>query len=368
MHALLDKEGITGEQLYNCDESGLNFKMLPTKSLASREEKSAPGYKRSKERVTILACSNATGNHKLKLVFIGKSKKPRAFKNLSASAFPVTYKNQKNAWMDMDIFREWFFKEFVPSVKMHLTSLGLPNKAVLLMDSAPCHPDNNELISGDIRAMFLPTNCTSLCQPMDQGVFATLKKLYRRKFLSNLTNSLDEGNNFTETLRKINMKDVMFWIAECWNNIPPDTLPRSWKILLSNEERQDIANEHLNNDLTDLLKKIPGCEDADNNDITEWMRYDEQYELTDSDIITMVNVPEVEDSEECDHEKELENEEKVSTHSEAVKIFEAALAYTERQPEATPTDIMVMRRWLDIAAKKRVTSGKQTSIKDFFCK
>jgi hypothetical protein len=28
---LIEKEGISGEQLYNCDEPGLNYKMLPAK-------------------------------------------------------------------------------------------------------------------------------------------------------------------------------------------------------------------------------------------------------------------------------------------------------------------------------------------------
>lgn len=48
--------------------------MLPSKTLAARAEAAAPGYKGSKERVTILAWSNATGNHKLRLTFIGKAK------------------------------------------------------------------------------------------------------------------------------------------------------------------------------------------------------------------------------------------------------------------------------------------------------
>lgn len=97
---LMDKENLTLDQVYNCDETGLNFKMLPAKTLASKEEKSAPGHKKSKERLTILACSNATGNHKPKLVVIGKSAKPRAFKNVTMSALPAAYKNQKNTRMD----------------------------------------------------------------------------------------------------------------------------------------------------------------------------------------------------------------------------------------------------------------------------
>jgi len=37
---------------------------------------------------------------KLKLEFIGKDIKPRAFKNIAPTALPFSYKNQKNAWMD----------------------------------------------------------------------------------------------------------------------------------------------------------------------------------------------------------------------------------------------------------------------------
>ena len=72
-HSHIEEEGLTGEQIYNCDETGLNFRMLPSKSLALSNEKAALGYKRSKERVTILACSNVTSKHKLKITFIGKA-------------------------------------------------------------------------------------------------------------------------------------------------------------------------------------------------------------------------------------------------------------------------------------------------------
>lgn len=100
---LVKSENLTLDQIYNCDETGLNFKTLPSKTLASREETSAPGHKKSKERLTLLATSNASGKHKLKLVVIGKAAKPRAFKNISMAALPVSYTNQKNAWMDKDI-------------------------------------------------------------------------------------------------------------------------------------------------------------------------------------------------------------------------------------------------------------------------
>ena len=50
--------------------------MLPSKILASREEKSAPGHKKSKERLTVLVASNASESHKMKLIAVRKSTKP----------------------------------------------------------------------------------------------------------------------------------------------------------------------------------------------------------------------------------------------------------------------------------------------------
>ena len=86
---LIESEGLVLSQVYNCDETGLYWKALPSKTLASRKEEKAPGYKVSKERVTILACSSATGDHKLRLTMIGKAKNPRSLKGLSSSAFPL---------------------------------------------------------------------------------------------------------------------------------------------------------------------------------------------------------------------------------------------------------------------------------------
>ena len=53
--------GLTKEQIYNADETGLIFKNLNSRTLVASHEKSAPGRKNSKERITIMPCVNATG-------------------------------------------------------------------------------------------------------------------------------------------------------------------------------------------------------------------------------------------------------------------------------------------------------------------
>lgn len=110
---LIKTQKLTLHQIYNADETGLYWKILPDKTYVSSCEKTAPGLKQSKQRITFLGCTNALGSHKLKPLVIGKAKSPRCFKNFYN---PCIYKNSKNAWMTQEIFKDWFFKHFVPEV------------------------------------------------------------------------------------------------------------------------------------------------------------------------------------------------------------------------------------------------------------
>ena len=57
--------------VYNCDETGLFFRLMPDRSLVISKD-TCKGGKRSKERYTVLLCSNWSGSHKLKPLVIGK--------------------------------------------------------------------------------------------------------------------------------------------------------------------------------------------------------------------------------------------------------------------------------------------------------
>jgi hypothetical protein len=104
--------------------------------------------------VTVAACCNASGTHKLPLFVIVTSRKPSAFKNLNLSSLPVYYRAQKSARMDATLFREWFHEEFVPAVSKHLKFRNLSEKALLVLDNAPSHPNESELKKENIKAFF----------------------------------------------------------------------------------------------------------------------------------------------------------------------------------------------------------------------
>lgn len=134
---------LTTDQIYNADETGLYWKMLPNKTYVSATEKTAPGRKLAKDRVTFLACTNASGTHKVTPLVIGKSKRPRCFRDFN---LPLKYDNSKSAWMNVKIFKKWFHESFVPEVSAIQRDNNLPVGALLLLDNAPSHPDQCELV------------------------------------------------------------------------------------------------------------------------------------------------------------------------------------------------------------------------------
>ncbi|XP_062829389.1 zinc finger protein with KRAB and SCAN domains 7 [Anolis carolinensis] len=350
----VETESLMDDQIFNCDETCLNYKMLPSRSLYY-------GYKHSKERLTILACSNATASHKMDLAMIGKPKNLRAFKTVSKNVIPVKYYNQKNAWMTSEIFKDWFFKEFVPSTEKFLKENYLPRKAVLLLDNAPTHPDAEKLQDGDIKAMFLPPNVAAICQPMDQGILETVKRNYRRKLLSTIIEEIEEGQDMIEKWKNINVKEVAYWVARAWTDVKAPTIARSWKKLLG-EDKDEImereSTDETEESILPLVQRVPGCKNVSSQEVESWMNGDDQCEITDEEIVTLINNDG--NGDEIDDQATTVEPLRIS-HKDRVGTQETAVTYIEQQEEATGIDMM-LQRWRDSAAKKRQSSGKQGNL------
>lgn len=114
LRAKITEMNLTEAQIYNADESGLYFRLLPDKTYVAAEEKTAPDAKIAKERVSFMLCSNADASHKVRMLVIGKSKNPRCFKGFKN---PLDYDSSKAAWMTSSIFQNWFHNSFVKQVR-----------------------------------------------------------------------------------------------------------------------------------------------------------------------------------------------------------------------------------------------------------
>ncbi|GFV81643.1 tigger transposable element-derived protein 1 [Trichonephila clavipes] len=80
---IIEDGDYSADQVFNADETGLYWKKLPNRTYIAKDEKTASGHKASKDRVTLLLCSNASGDRMLKPLLINKSLRPRALKDLT---------------------------------------------------------------------------------------------------------------------------------------------------------------------------------------------------------------------------------------------------------------------------------------------
>ncbi|XP_039967599.1 jerky protein homolog-like [Bactrocera tryoni] len=260
----MEELGLSREQVYNANESGLFWKLFPQKTYVSPLEKTAPGAKMEKQRITFLCCSNAEGSHQLKLLVIGKARNPRCFKGFDC---PVHYRHSKSAWMTAAIFKDWFHPSFIPEVTKFLTKKGLPIKTLLLIDNASSHPPENELKSedGSILAMFMPLNVTPLIQPMDQNAIRITQLYYRNSLLASVAAT---GCVLLESMKQISLKDAIITIESAWNKVDEAVLSKCWNNFLSMLENQEdpedeiplnILRRNLNMNVGDLeeSKKYP---------------------------------------------------------------------------------------------------------------
>lgn len=97
--------------------------------------------------------------------------------------------------------------------------LGNPQSRDVILDNAPVHPAAASLQRGGGRftAQYLPPNVTSLLQPIDQTVIASLKRNYPRLILRTLIQQDDETpTSRKEFLKGYDLKDAFHNIRSSW--------------------------------------------------------------------------------------------------------------------------------------------------------
>jgi len=104
------------KNVYNMDEIGLFFHLLPRYNLLMPDEdiSTTRGKKKSKDRVSLIVCANTVGTHKIPCALISKPKAPACIKDRQ---WPVPYFSQAKVWMDVETCWKWFNEVFLLKVK-----------------------------------------------------------------------------------------------------------------------------------------------------------------------------------------------------------------------------------------------------------
>ncbi|KAE9528589.1 hypothetical protein AGLY_012164 [Aphis glycines] len=286
--------GYESKDVYNADETGLFFRGIPTKSLVQKSE-SCSGGKKAKDRLTVLMCGSMAGEIRKPLV-IGKSKKPRCFKNMDISSLLVIWKFNKKAWMTTEIMEQW--------LRYFNADMRSQNRNVLIfLDNAACHP---KIELSNTKILMLPPNTTSITQPMDQGVIYTFKSYYRKLLLQSLLCKMDNCSSAHQLAKSISVLDAVNWIALACDNVKAECVQNCFHKagFLSNEGTNTNGIDLPENALNDINEE---CVIA-NVDVEDFITFDKE------------------------EEKEVENDDNDDSETNdepKIKDFKTAISYLE---------------------------------------
>ena len=209
------------DDILNIDETGLFQKLTPDRTLATQ---AGSGGKKSKDRIT-LAFTVSASRKKEQVWCIGKSKNPRCFKKINRKLLRIEYRYNKTKWMT-GIIMEEYLQQLDNKIR------GANRKVLLLLDNFSGHELGVELVGGkqglsNIRVEWLPPNTTSHWQPLDQGIIASFKTIYRKEWILYMLRQYEENKDLNKT---VNLLKAIQWTRKAWDQVTDTTIQRcQWK-------------------------------------------------------------------------------------------------------------------------------------------
>lgn len=348
-------ESYSEEDIFNADETACFYQLLPEKTMHFKGNK-CKGGKKSKVRISVLFACNATGTKKFKPLVIGKYLKPRCMKNVVS--LPCDYRANSRAWMTRDLFSEWLL-----NVDSQMRKED--RKILMIVDNCSAHLVNVRLTN--VRLEFLPPNCTSLLQPLDQGIIKSVKTEFRRRLVQRLLINL-RMNQPTS----INVKQAAEMLTGSWWNVKPTTIQNCWRkagLLKTPADPQALECQEDDDDASELWEEAQGklavapsvtFDDYVQCDAAAWTAA----ELTTEDIVGSVREPDDASDEDAEAEVADRPDDSVS-NSDVLSAIGKLRAYLEAStsvPEALYKNVDDIESFV----LRRLCSTQQKKITDFF--
>jgi hypothetical protein len=225
-------EGYEPCDVYNADETGLFFSVLPDRTLAYKGQ-SCHGGKYSKDRLAVLLCVNSDGSDKQVSIMTGKSLKPRCFKNVKK--LPTKYHANGKAWMTAEIFCSCLHSLDAQMGAQH-------RQIILFVDNCAAHSKDTSFLR-NVKVVRYPANCTSTLQPLDLRIIHNLKVYYRKSLVQTSICLMESGK---KVKKKINVLQAMHYIRAAWQQASHQTIQNCFR--KAGHKYQSDGNEMADDD------------------------------------------------------------------------------------------------------------------------
>ncbi|UYV78669.1 hypothetical protein LAZ67_16002330 [Cordylochernes scorpioides] len=295
------------------------------------------------------------GGDKRRLLIIGKSAKPRCFRNFSPH-FYCTYTSNSKAWITSNIFQEWLLQ-----FNKQLVSEG--RRILLLLDNATSHCVPNDGLS-NIKIHFLPPNMIASLQPLDSGIIKSFKAQYRKLQLQKMV-ELADAHLPTE----LRLDYAVRYCKMAWDSVSLDFISNCWNHTGIIRFTSTAAVEPLNDgNLLDRIRDIFAITPENLMTEREFQLVDDSQEaemkLTDDNFL----VSTVTAKKELGEDDDATVTQRLPSLREARTAAETVLLFLEHSKRATSNDVNLsadlLRRAYAISEGKKI----QVVITDFFKK
>ncbi|EPX73479.1 ARS-binding protein [Schizosaccharomyces octosporus yFS286] len=334
------------ENIFNVDETGLFWKLLPNQTPSIEN---CGHTKRYKAKISIVMCANSTGSEKLPLWVIGYAKRPRAFH--STGTYPenigIHWCSSGKASMTLTIMKKWL-RWFDANMEGRKVLLVLDNSDVhrLAVESIRCssHAFQNTTI------IFLPSNSTNVYQPFELGVFNAFKILYRLQWTRYWKTLLSNGQS---PQTKTNLLLAIKWVASSWNislseSIIDRAFRRSGVLNIIDDSEAALQVPFMSNEvkeIIDLIQEVLGKAEV------KLESYLSPFEESLED--NAKNLQDNEIAADFTNDKEFETDEEEQSyppmpHEKALQAIQLLLQYEAQRPNNDNTNYPQIERHLSI--------------------
>ncbi|XP_062887428.1 general transcription factor II-I-like isoform X3 [Mobula hypostoma] len=288
---IITEGGYSYKQVFTCDETAICWKKLPSKTFISIEEKQAKGHRASKDRFTLMPIINATGDAVLRPLLVYHSENPRALKGVDKNILPVVFRSHPSGRNTQVIFSEYMSGYVSPFVEKYCRENNLDNRCLVIVDNCVAHPPGITEYGGNVRVVFLPPNTTSLLQPCDQGLIATIKAYYLQNVMHFIVSTIDRKGNSEASLREIwkdyNIKLAIANLGDALDRLTVSMRNSVWRKLCPEAVNDFKGFEPVTiNTAIVTLAKEAGFVEVDEDDVEEVLASYDQ-ELTDEELMQL---------------------------------------------------------------------------------
>lgn len=210
---LNDFNDYESQNIFAIDFFGLCYRTLPTNIDALKGVRCSGGVK-SKERFSIVLCTNMTGGEKFPLLVVGRSQ-PSSFTTKSRKNLPVHFVVDQYSWLTSEIISSWL-------LDMDSWFVQQGRKVLLLGPPSPIYSQLPKFRA--VKFIILPPECPS---PLHQVTVPYFKRCYRKKILEELLLSASRSKPpFTPQLPVIT---CLHLLASTWQTLSDNIIASSFQ-------------------------------------------------------------------------------------------------------------------------------------------